>query len=201
MRDAGNVREVMALSPDYMGFIFYERSPRCCIGISPVVVKGLPDTTTPVMVSVDMGEEEIMRLADLYGFCNLQLHGHETPELCFSLRNRGMRVIKAAGIRSSESLEVLREYEGAVDIFLLDTFCPDRGGSGRKFDWDILESYDLGVDFWLSGGIGPSDAGVIKTLRHPRFVGIDINSRFEISPGVKDAEKLRVFFNELKERD
>ncbi len=201
MREAGNVQEVGALSPDYMGFIFYDRSPRNCLGISPGVIKGLPAGTEPVMVSVDKGEDEIMRIADRYGFRYLQLHGHETPEMCFSLRTRGMKVIKAAGMRSRESLADLREYEGAVDVFLLDTFCSGKGGSGKKFDWSILDSYEPEVDFWLSGGLAPSDAGLLKAFRHPRFAGVDINSRFEISPGVKDVEKVRIFINELKEED
>lgn len=198
MRDAANIKEVAALGPDYMGFIFYERSPRYCGGLSPAVVKGLPDNVRPVMVSVDMTEDEIMRAVERYGFGIVQLHGHELPELCFSLRSRGLKVVKAAGMRTASSLEVLREYGGAVDSFLLDTLCVTKGGSGRKFDWGILDAYDLPEDFYLSGGIGPQDAEALKALVHPRFAGIDLNSRFETAPGVKDVELLHKFFNEIK---
>ncbi|MDE5881198.1 MAG: phosphoribosylanthranilate isomerase [Muribaculaceae bacterium] len=198
MKDAENIKEVTALGPDYMGFIFYERSPRYCGGMAPAVVKGLPDNVKPVMVSVDMTEDEIMRIAERYGFGIVQLHGHELPELCFSLRSRGLKVVKAAGMRSASNLDILREYGGAVDAFLLDTLCAAKGGSGRKFDWSILDAYDLPEDFYLSGGIGPQDVESVKQLHHPRFVGIDLNSRFETSPGIKDVDMLRKFINEIK---
>lgn len=198
MKDAENIKEVAALGPDYMGFIFYERSPRYCGGLAPAVVKSLRENVKPVMVSVDLTEDEIMKIVDRYGFGIVQLHGHETPELCFSLRSRGLKVVKAAGMRSAASLDILREYGGAVDAFLLDTLCVTKGGSGKKFDWSILEAYDLPEDFYLSGGIGPQDAEALKALNHPRFVGIDLNSRFETEPGVKDVELLRKFINEIK---
>lgn len=198
MRDAENVKEVAALEPDYMGFIFYDKSSRYCGGIDPAIVKGLPDEVEPVMVTVNMDEEDIIKIAERYGFRTIQLHGHETPELCFSLRSRGMKVVKAAGIRSAESLELLEEYEGAVDAFLLDTYCSTKGGSGRKFDWSILKSYDLDVDFLLSGGIGPQDAEVVKKFDHPRFAGIDLNSRFETSPAVKDTGLLDDFLIKVR---
>lgn len=198
MRDAENIQEVAALSPDYMGFIFYERSPRYCGGLTPTVVKGLPENVKPVMVSVDMTEDEIMRVVERYGFGIVQLHGHEMPELCFSLRSRGLKVVKAAGMRTASNLDILREYGGAVDAFLLDTLCAAKGGSGRKFDWSILDAYDLSEDFYLSGGIGSQDTEALKVLSHPRFVGIDLNSRFETAPGIKDVELLCKFINEIK---
>lgn len=198
MRDAGNIAAIASLKPDYMGFIFYKPSPRCCEGLDPETLRSLPEGVEPVMVSVDMTEAEVMATAQRYGFHTVQLHGHESPEMCFSLRSRGLHVVKAMGMRSAESIENLREFEGAVDAFLLDTLSAAKGGSGRKFDWTILDAYDLDEDFYLSGGIGPEDAGAILSLHHPKFKGIDLNSRFEISPGMKDPELLRRFLDLLR---
>lgn len=198
MRDAGNITEVAKLRPDFMGFIFFKHSPRCCEGINPKEIRKLPEEVKPVMVSVDMTEDEILRDVERYGFPIVQLHGHESPELCFSLRNRGLKVLKAMGMRSAESIENLKDFEGAVDAFLLDTLCPGKGGSGKKFDWGILDAYDLNEDFYLSGGIGPQDAEALLALSHPKFKGIDLNSRFETAPGIKDLALLRQFLGEIR---
>ncbi len=198
MRDAGNVAEVASLRPDYLGFIFYEPSPRNCIGIDTSVIASLPEGVEPVMVSVDKSEDEIISIACRYGFRILQLHGKESPEMCRSMRRKGFKVIKAMGMRSSDSLNKLRDYEGAVDILLLDTQTPSKGGSGKKFDWSILDSYTLKQPFMLSGGIGPDDAEAILSLKHPNFAGIDLNSRFEISPALKNATLLHQFMTIIR---
>ncbi len=197
MRDAKNITEVAALSPDYLGFIFYKPSPRCCNDIDPEVIESLPNGIEPVMVSVNMAEEEVKSVAKQYGFRTVQLHGNESPEMCQNLRNSGMTVIKAMGMSSEESLKALHKYGGAVDFFLLDTKTPSKGGSGKKFDWSILEVYNLDEPFLLSGGIGPDDAEAILSITHPKFIGIDLNSRFEISPGLKNASLLKLFLNKI----
>lgn len=197
MRDAENIRDVGALHPDYMGFIFYARSPRCCLGIDSEIIRNLPKEIEPVMVTVDMNEDEILSVAERYGFKTVQLHGNETPEMCRRLKNRGFKVIKAMGMQSSESLSAMEEYRGAVDVFLLDTACAAKGGSGKKFDWNILDSYNMEEEFWLSGGIGPDDADAIRKVKHARFAGIDLNSRFETSPGIKDVALLSNFIRKL----
>ncbi len=197
MRDAENIAEVASFSPDYLGFIFYKPSPRCCEGLDQNVVASLPRGIEPVMVSVNMAEEEVKSIAKRYGFHTVQLHGNESPKMCNNLRNSGLTVIKAMGISSEESLKVLHKYAGAVDFFLLDTKTPSKGGSGKKFDWSILDAYNLEEPFMLSGGIGPEDAEAILTLSHPTFIGIDLNSRFEISPGIKNAPLLQEFLNKI----
>lgn len=198
MREEVNVADIASLRPDYMGFIFYESSPRNCIGIPPSLIGSLPEGIEPVMVTVDLPEDELISIADLYGFRTVQLHGKESPEMCRSLRSRGFNVIKALGMRSAESINALHEYEDTVDLLLLDTLTPSKGGSGKKFDWSILDAYDLKVPFILSGGIGPTDAEAILALKHPKFEGIDLNSRFESSPGVKNASLLHQFLTQIK---
>ncbi len=198
MKDTGNIAEIASLKPDYMGFIFYAPSPRNCIGIDPAVLTSLSEGINPVMVSVDMPEDEIISTANRYGFRTLQLHGNESPEMCRRLRDSGFKVIKAMGMHSEESIEELRKYEDSVDLLLLDTHTPTKGGSGKKFDWRILDAYDLQKPFMLSGGIGADDAEAILAVRHPKFEGIDLNSRFEISPGVKNKTLLNNFLSQLK---
>ncbi len=198
MRDAHNIAEIAALHPDYMGFIFYKPSPRNCIGIDADIIALLPADIEPVMVSVDMNEEEILEIAKKYGFHTVQLHGNESPELCTQLKNSGMKVFKAMGVQSAESITQLRKYEGKVDYFLLDTHTPSKGGSGKKFDWGLLDYYDLDTPFILSGGISLEDAEAILELRHPKFEGIDLNSRFESAPGIKNANLLHNFFLQIK---
>lgn len=197
MRDAGNMKEIAELRPNYMGFIFYPRSSRYCGGMDPEIIRNLPEDIEPVMVTVDMLEEQIMEIAPKYGFRTVQLHGSEDPEACRALRKRGMKVIKAVGVSTAESLENLERYKDQVDLFLLDTSCPEKGGSGKKFNWDLLTLYDLDKDFMLSGGIGPDDAEAIAGINHPHFIGIDLNSRFELSPGMKNVDALRKFLEAL----
>lgn len=197
MRDADNIEEIAALSPDYMGFIFYELSPRFCAGLDSAVIPSLPEGIEAVMVSVNMKEDEVESTANRYGFRTLQLHGNESPDMCKNLRNNGMKVIKAVGIRSQEDIQSLRKYVDAVDFFLLDTKTSSKGGSGKKFDWSILDTYDLDEPFILSGGIGPDDAEAILSLKHDKVMGIDLNSRFETSPGIKNASLLKEFLNKI----
>lgn len=193
MRDAGNISEVAAMHPDYMGFIFYPPSQRYCSGLNPDLVKFLPGDIMPVAVTVDMSESAIISLVEKYGFKAVQLHGNESPELCGRLIDRGLTVLKAISIKGKESLRRVNDYAGAVSLFVFDTATPSKGGSGLKFDWGILEGADITTDFLLSGGIGPEDKEKILEFDHPHLIGVDLNSRFEIAPGIKDVGLLRGF--------
>ena len=195
MRDACNISAVAALHPDYMGFIFYPPSPRYCSGLNPDFIKLLPEDIVPVAVTVDMSESEINSLVDKYGFKAVQLHGNESPELCGRLIDRELTVLKAISIKDMESLRSVNDYEGAVNLFVFDTATPSKGGSGLKFNWNLLEEADISTDFLLSGGIGPEDKEKILGFDHPHFIGVDINSRFEVAPGIKDVGLLRRFMN------
>ena len=130
----------------------------------------------------------------------VQLHGEESRVMIENLRSTlvpdiapGIKIIKALGVGSREDVARARDYEGAVDLFLFDTHGPTQGGSGRQFDWSVLDAYDGNTPFLLSGGIGPDDAARIRAFRHPQFAGVDLNSRFETEPGLKDVERLRAF--------
>ena len=216
MRDAQNIREVSQLGVDMIGMIFYPKSPRYVemqsshAGIIPDYVKedfNIKSAKSPARVGVfvdDMVQNIVTRVVN-YHLDYVQLHGNEPREMCENLRltldpdiRPGIKIIKAISVSDASDIQKYKEYVGAVDFFLFDTKCKTVGGSGRQFDWQVLEQYDGEVPFLLSGGIGPEDASRLHAFHHPKCIGIDLNSRFEIEPGVKDVEKLKGFLNEIQ---
>ena len=198
MREPDNVKQVAQLGVDMMGFIFYPKSPRYA---SQVVARSDADRNV-CRVGVFVNDSVSTMLDKIHSFSlnAVQMHGNESRQLCEQLREaRGdMKIIKAISVSTAGDIQKYKEYVGAVDYFLFDTKCKTVGGSGQQFDWQILDEYDGDVPFLLSGGIGPEDAFRIRTFHHSQCVGIDLNSRFEIEPGVKDVEKLNKFLNEIK---
>ena len=199
MCQAENVQAVAETGIQWMGFIFYAPSPRCLLR-DPVEAERVrqlitADTFRPkrVGVFVNQSQEEILALAQAYGLDYLQLHGHESPDFCYALHKRGYALIKAFSIATAEDLEHTADYAGRVDYFLFDTKCAGYGGSGQRFDWNLLQSYQGDTPFLLSGGIRPEMATDLQSFHHPRWAGIDLNSGFESAPGVKKAETLRSF--------
>lgn len=216
MRDAQNIREVSQLGVDMIGMIFYPKSPRYVemqsshAGIIPDYVKediNIKSAKSPARVGVfvdDMVQNIVTRVVN-YHLDYVQLHGNEPREMCENLRltldpdiRPGIKIIKAISVSDASDIQKYKEYVGAVDLFLFDTKCKTVGGSGRQFDWQVLEQYDGEIPFLLSGGIGPEDASRLHAFHHPKCIGIDLNSRFEIKPGVKDVEKLKGFLNEIQ---
>ena len=194
MRNAENIREVEALGIDMMGFIFYPKSSRY-VCERPTF---LPQKCKRVGVFVNEDVENIKKIADDYALDFIQLHGHESTDFIRSLRSLcgdSIAIIKAFNIATKEDLEKTAPYEGLVDYFLFDTKGPSVGGNGEKFDWSILDDYNDDTPFLLSGGIAPDDAKRIKLFHHPKCIGVDLNSRFEIEPGIKDIIKLKTFLN------
>ena len=192
MREAENIREVEGLQIDLMGFIFWPKSSRY-VSQRPAYL-----TTRCKRVGVFVNEdlEQVRRIADDYALDFVQLHGQESPEYVASLG--GIRLIKAFSIATVDDFAQTVAYEGLVDYFLFDTKAQLPGGSGRQFDWSVLSAYHGSTPFLLSGGICPDDAARIKAIRHPRCAGIDLNSRFELSPGLKDINKLKEFVKKIR---
>ena len=191
MRDAENIREVEALGIDLMGFIFWPKSSRY-VSERPAY---LPTNCKRVGVFVDENIETVRRIAEDYALDYIQLHGHESRAYCAQLK--GLKLIKAISVSGEDDIATYKTYEGLVDYFLFDTKCPSVGGSGQQFDWTVLADYVGETPFLLSGGIGPDDAERVKASHHSKCIGIDLNSRFEIAPGVKDINKLKDFLNAL----
>lgn len=180
-----------------MGFIFYPKSSRY-VSERPSY---LPTHCKRVGVFVDADIEQVCRIADEYSLDYIQLHGHESPAYIQELRSP-LSIIKAFNIAEPTDFEQTKAYEGVADLFLFDTKGKSVGGNGEKFDWNVLKAYKGETTFLLSGGIGPEDAESFSIIHyplsiHPKCIGIDLNSRFEIAPGLKDINKLKIFINSL----
>lgn len=206
MRDAENIQAVAALPIDYIGFIFYEKSPRYAVatGFNPLSDKnsmnfnGLKPVAT-VGVFVNEKIKIILSKVIDYQLDAVQLHGNETNDFIKNLRSFLPKVLifKAIPIAEVADFEKINDYPEA-DFLLLDTKTPQHGGSGQKFDWSLLENIEFPKPFFLSGGISESDVESIKQLKINNLYGIDLNSKFEIEPALKDVEKLERFIKLLK---
>lgn len=193
MRDSENIQQVEELRPDWLGFIFWPKSSRY-VSTFPGY---MPTHAKRVGVFVDEDIETVRQTAHDYALDIIQLHGQESPEYAAQLRE--WEVVKAISVSSREDIMTYQCYEGHVDYFLFDTKCKTVGGSGQHFDWQVLDAYDGQTPFLLSGGIGPDDAERVSTFRHPQCIGIDLNSRFETAPGLKDIHKLKEFIKKLRQ--
>ena len=196
MKFADNREQVEQLGVDLLGYIFYEPSKRF-VGDNPDA--GLFDSSkTKVAVFVDENAFEILALAKNFNFEYVQLHGKENPKTCGMLKKQGLKIIKAFSVDDSFKFESTQAYEKVVDYFLFDTKTKLHGGSGKKFNWEILNKYTGHRPFFLSGGIGPEDVAEIKKIDHPKLTGVDLNSGFEDEPGLKNIEKLKQFIEALR---
>lgn len=196
MKFTPNREQVEALDTDLLGYIFYGPSSRF-VGEHPD--PGLFNSDKPkVGVFVDANAFEILGLAKNFDFEFIQLHGKENPMTCKLLKDQGLKIIKAFPLDEKFKFSSTQRYEGIVDYFLFDTKTEKHGGSGKKFNWEMLENYKGETPFLLSGGIGPDDAKSIKKLNHHQLAGIDLNSGFEDKPGIKNIEKLENFITEIK---
>ncbi|MBQ2525483.1 MAG: phosphoribosylanthranilate isomerase [Bacteroidales bacterium] len=193
MTSGRNIRAVEKLGVDMIGMVFYPASPRF-VSKEPDY---LPDTAERVGVFVNAGEEAVLRCVVKYGLDMVQLHGAESPDFCARLSKRGVGVIKAFGIASAADFGRVSQYEGTCRYFLFDTRSEAYGGSGRSFDWSLLENYKGSTRFLLSGGIGPDSAASLSAVDHPMLAGFDLNSMFESAPGVKNVRLIENFLNEI----
>lgn len=199
MRNPENIGRVATLKPDYMGFIFYESSPRCADALDPDILDtALPSSIRRTGVFVDAPPSVILRTAERYKLDTLQLHGTESPQTCLKFRRAGYEVVKAFGVERGRDLTKTIHYESCCDLFLFDTRTPGHGGSGNRFDWRILDAYGGRTPFLLSGGISALDAEDILSLDHPSLYGADLNSRFEIEAGLKNTELLERFIKTIR---
>lgn len=191
MTEAENIREVEDCGVDLIGFIFYPASKRY-IAAPPAY---LPQRADRAGVFVNATLTDIFLKIKEFGLDFVQLHGSESPEFCAEVKKSGVKVIKAVHVNDTSDFSAL-DYP--VDYLLFETPTATYGGSGHHFDWSLLDCYQGRVPFLLSGGIRPEDYEAIKALSHPLFAGIDLNSRFELTPGVKNPGLLATFLAKLK---
>ena len=196
MREPENIRAVEALGIDLMGFIFWPPSSRY-VEEKPSY---LPRNCRRVGVFVDAALPDILAAVEDFRLDGVQLHGHETPEAIAALKAHipGVRIVKSLAVAGPEDLEQAEAYADVCDAFLFDTKGKLPGGNGRQFDWSVLQRYQGRLPFLLSGGIGPDDAQRIRAFDVPGCIGIDLNSRFETEPGLKDVDALRTFIETIR---
>lgn len=197
LKHPGNIKTVAGLPPDYMGFICYAPSPRYAMDLQPETVAALSQSIIKTAVFVNEDAETITKLIDTYNFDAIQLHGNEDPEFCERFKSK-VTVIKAFGVNEDFNFDRLNDFVGRVDYFMFDTKTDLHGGSGKSFDWSLLDKYKLDTPFFLSGGLSLENLDEVKTIKHPQFYGVDLNSKFEIEPGLKDINKLEKAFDILR---
>ncbi len=198
MRDPENIRQLLKLNPDFVGFILFPGSKRY-VGDSYILPDGIPRSIKKVGVFVNALPADVLKWKNRLSLDAVQLHGDESPEYCMELRKMRISIIKSFPVGTEFNFSELEKYLPYCDYFLFDTKTEARGGSGEKFDWEILKAYPYGKPFFLSGGIGETDAVAIRNIKELPLAAVDINSRFEDSPALKNIAKLQLFFNEIKE--
>lgn len=199
MKFAENIAAVANLEPDYMGFIFHEKSARYVADtLDSRQLRSLPAKLCKVGVFVDPTTTEVLRQMCAFQLDYAQLHGHESAAQCAELQRAGVKIIKAFSVADELDQAALLPHLPHCDYFLFDTKGPLPGGNGTPFNWQALSGYALPVPYFLSGGLALSHAAVLHSLRLPGLYGVDLNSCFEITPGEKDVELLRQMFQTLR---
>lgn len=205
MTSAEQVLQLDEMGVEFAGFIFYPNSPRYIYRFmpKPEVKKIRGKGINKVGVFVNAPIEEVLQAVDDCGLYIVQLHGDETPKYCEKIADY-VTVVKAFRLRADDNvLWKVKDYVDIADMFLFDTEGAGYGGTGKKFDWDVLKGLNIGKPFFLSGGIEPGDTDKLKDFaKEPvakDLFSIDVNSRFEISPGIKDMDKLREFIATVKQ--
>lgn len=191
MRESQNISELLLLKPDYMGFIFYEKSPRN-VGevLDEELLKSFPESVQKVGVFVNASLTYVKDQVSKYALDLVQLHGDESPAYVADLFAVGIRVMKVFSVGSEFDFKQLGRYNPFVEYFLFDTKGKARGGNGEVFNWELLKDYDQKVPFFLSGGIDLDNANDLKALEGLNIHAIDVNSKFEMEPGLKDVNKV-----------
>ncbi|MEO9020751.1 MAG: phosphoribosylanthranilate isomerase [Ginsengibacter sp.] len=200
-RSLSQLGELNGSGIDYVGFIFYEQSPRYVLkGLEGEEVKKIELSIEKVGVFVNASEEGIMKQVEDFGLDLVQLHGDETASFCNRISDH-IKVIKAFRIADYDTNVdwLIKEYDEVCDYYLFDKGSAGLyGGTGQKFNWNLLEKSVIGKPFFLSGGISFEDSEALKKFKHPFFYGVDVNSRFEKEPGIKDVELIKRFVKEIK---
>ena len=206
MRNPQNILSLANLNPDYIGLIFYPESKRYVSDPDKAVLSSLPSSIKLTGVFVDEKEEEVFQKVITYGLSAVQLHGTESPLYCENLikmfKNQlpavKIDLIKAFGVYSEFNFSTLEAYNDVVDYFLFDTKTSDHGGSGIVFDWTILDQYVGEKMFFLSGGLSPENVEGIFNLATKKINALDLNSKFETEPGLKNIESLKSAFQLIR---
>ena len=203
MTRAEQVKQLDEMGVEFAGFIFYPKSPRYVLkNMTAPEIKKIKGRINKVGVFVNPDPDEVLKTVDACGLYLVQLHGDESPRICERIANY-VSVIKAFRLSDDDNIEwKIREYHDAVDMYMFDTEGVGYGGTGKKFNWQLLKGQNIRKPFFLSGGISPDDAENLKIFQNDPVAkdlfAIDINSKFEIMPGVKDMDKVKAFVAKMK---
>lgn len=199
MREAANLAELVQIKPDFIGFIFYDKSPRF-VGeaLDENAMRAIPKSIKKVGVFVNSNPDYILRNVKKYDLQFVQLHGNETPDFCRNLKMRGVNVIRAFSVDDNFNFTSLNNYKPHCDFFLFDAKGENAGGNGVVFDWNVLKRYDNDKPFFLSGGLSLDNIGQVAELSGMKIYGVDINSKFEIEPALKDIPKIQQLIEILR---
>lgn len=199
MREAGNLLAIADLNPDFLGFIFYEKSTRCVRDVlAASVLHALPQSICKVGIFVDADLTDVQAAATRYHLDFVQLHGSETPAYCQQAHALGLRIIKAFAADEAFDFSQLAAYAPLCEYFLFDTKGELPGGNGTAFDWSVLAQYTGPTPFFLSGGLGLANVDQLLHFQHPHLCGFDFNSRLETAPGLKDVDATRQVLEHLR---
>jgi len=199
MREAANLAELVTIKPDFIGFIFYDKSPRF-VGdaLDENAMRAIPKSIKKVGVFVNANPDYILRNVKKYNLQFVQLHGNETPDFCRNLKTRGVNIIRAFSVDDTFNFTSLNNYKPHCDFFLFDAKGENIGGNGVTFDWNVLKRYDNDKPFFLSGGLSLANIAQVAELSGLKIYGVDINSKFEIEPALKDVTKIQQLIEILR---
>ncbi len=195
MRDEQNLSDLIEIQPDFIGLIFHEKSPR---NVQDPTQVHIPSKIGTVGVFVNETEGFVLDRINEFDLKYIQLHGTESPHFCKNIKRLNRKVIKAFNIHPDFDFSELEEYAPYCDYFLFDAFGKHAGGNGITFDWNLLNNYSGNTPFLLSGGIDAEMVEKLKQVQHPMYKGVDINSKFEVEPGLKNIEKIKTFKQKLE---
>ena len=200
MRDPQQMQTLENMGVDLMGMIFFPKSPRFVDG-EDGCSGCVPKRIAKVGVFVNADLATVVATVKKYNLSFVQLHGGEDVDFANTVKKHtGVGIIKAVSVSGVDDVKNLSvEWESVADYMLFDYKCAVYGGSGQQFDWAVLDEYSLDLPFLLSGGVGVDDAEAVKKIKHPRFAGVDVNSKFEISPAYKDIEKIKTFLSIIRQ--
>ncbi|GAB3182484.1 phosphoribosylanthranilate isomerase [Telluribacter humicola] len=203
MREKANIEQLVSLQPDFIGFIFYDKSPRY-IGeeLDEEFVRSIPKSIKKVGVFVNANPGYIQTMVKRFDLQYVQLHGNELPDICRIIRQKGVNIIKAFQVDENFNFAMLNNYKPFCDMFLFDTKGANFGGNGTAFDWSLLRKYDNEKPFLLSGGISLDNIEqVIELSRSQRIYGIDVNSQFEREAGLKDIDRVGQLISKIRVKE
>lgn len=196
MREELNLAQLIELHPDFVGFIFYPKSKRFVgEGFDIQVLDNFPSTILKVGVFVNEPLESLLQKQKQFKFNYVQLHGDESSEMCERVKQKGIKVIKAFSVDDHFDFNTTQPYEHFCEYFLFDTKGEGYGGHGSTFNWEVLEKYKGKLPFLLSGGLDNENIKGLSEIKHEKLFAIDVNSKYEIEPGLKNIDKLRKLFS------